>query len=737
MKKSLKILLLILGIFFILFLSVLTYVLIVFNSAKLDKNKLINMDKTITYYDKYNVKFAEESSGVSVTDLKKIPEHVKNAFIAIEDKRFLSHNGVDYRGLFRAFLNNAKSFSFKEGASTISQQLIKNTHLSNEKTLKRKLIEIKLAKELEKNYSKDEILEKYLNTIYFGNGCYGITSASNFYFNKSPELLDINEGATLAAIIKAPSYYSPLSNIDKTTTRKNLVLSEMKEQGYISNNDYIKYKNTPITTCLSEQSNNNFLTLVRREFNDITKNYPYKYKNLNVYTSLDCSIQQILESEKICNDEFENANIVLDKNSNIVAFNSTCKIGNRQPGSTLKPLLVYAPAIETDAVFSCTPILDEKTDFNGYSPSNYNDQYYGYVSVKDSLAKSLNTCAVKILNYVGVDRAVSYLKKTDMVLDEKDNSLCLALGATTNGVNIIDLTSAYSVFLNKGYFYSASCINKITTENSSVIFAKKKANKKIFSSETIDIVNDMMLYTATNGTAKKLSYNNFPIYAKTGTVGSKNGNSDAYSISYTSEYVLTSWCGNNDKNLMSNNVTGGNQPTKQASNIWKKIYYSYSPSAISQSENICEEYIDKISYERDHVVKLADVNAPLRYKEVALFKKSNLPKERSTSFTLPKVENAKISVENNIIKISLCVAQSCEATIYKHCDNKKFAVFDTANNDDNVYIDKDIKKGKKYKYSIIPYFKINDIVVYGEEIFLEDIKIDDSKINEWWKNELE
>ena len=738
MNKSIKIFLLVLGIIIALMLAFFTFILIITSGVKLEKDKLINMERIVTYYDINGNKFAEEVGGISVTESKKIPTHVKNAFVAIEDKRFYSHKGVDYRRLLKATFNNIKSFSFKEGASTITQQLIKNTHLSSKKTLKRKLSEIKLARELEKNYTKDEILEKYINTIYFGNGCYGITSASKFYFNKAPNDLTINEGAILASIIKAPTHYSPISNVERCTKRKNLVLLEMKEQGYINNAEYNLYRNTPIKIESHQQYENNFLSLARGEFDNFIKKYPYVYNNFSVYTSFDPNIQNILEKEKLNNDDYQNASIVINKENNIVAYTSSCPLNLRQPGSTIKPLLVYAPAIELNTVYSCSPILDEKTDFNGYNPSNFNDKYYGYVSVKESLAKSLNTCAVKLLNYVGVENAKNFIEKTNIKFEENDNSLCLALGSMSKGVNLIDLTSSYNVLLNSGNYKSCSCVQKILTNKTNVVYENKSENQQVFSAETIDIVNDMLSYTVTDGTAKKLSTLPFPIYAKTGTVGNKNGNSDAYTISYTADYILTTWCGSdqNDK-LMSNNVTGGNQPTKQAFNIWSDIYKNNIPNSIQQSNKICYEYIDLISYNNDHTVKIADKNAPMRYKEYAIFKKNYVPKEQSTTFSLPKIEKPIISVKNKQIKLSLCLTQYCEAIIFKHFSNKKVAVFDTATTNTNTFIDNDVEIGKKYQYSIIPYTIINNEKIYGEEIYLDTIKITSNLSNDWWKNELD
>ena len=243
MKKGLKVVLFITALIFICCLAIVLIFFASFQNYKFDSNNIINPQSKIIFYDCDNKIIDEQSKGISVTEIKDIPIHTQKAFISIEDKRFYKHKGVDYRALLRATINNIKSFSFKEGGSTISQQLIKNTHLTNEKTFKRKFAEIKLAKELEKKYSKDKILETYLNTIYFGENCYGITSASHYYFNKTPSELNVNESAMLAAIVKAPSYYSPFVNSEKAHTRKNLVLKEMLMQNYLTNLEYQKLIN--------------------------------------------------------------------------------------------------------------------------------------------------------------------------------------------------------------------------------------------------------------------------------------------------------------------------------------------------------------------------------------------------------------------------------------------------------------------------------------------------------------
>ncbi len=738
MNKVLKVILLILGVFLLLILSTIIYLFSITSHVKLDVSKLVDMDRTITYYDSNGYAFTEEFNQHSVTNLHDIPTYTKNAFIAIEDKRFYSHHGVDYKGLFRALLNNIKSFSFKQGASTISQQLIKNTHLTNEKTFKRKLYELKLAKQLENNFTKDEILEKYLNTIYFGDGCYGITSASKHYFNKSPKDLTVNESAILAGIIKAPSHYSPINKVENCIKRKNVVLNEMYNQGYIDLETYNKNKSEGIELS-NERTNETygFMSLARKELQDIIKNSPYSFRELKVYTSLNKNAQEVLEKHLINTTDYNNAIVLYDKENNVIAYASTCIEDKRQIGSTIKPLLVYAPAIETDTIYSCTQILDEKTNFNGYCPSNFNDKYHGYVSAKDSLAKSLNVCSVKILNSVGIDRAKSFLEKTEIKLSDQDNSLCLALGATTNGEKLTTLTSAYSVFLNNGNYQNASIIDTIICDNNQILYKKDKKQHLVFSAGTVDVLNDMLYETVKSGTAKKLSRLNFPLYAKTGTIGNDKGNTDAYTISFSSDYILGSWCGCKGNTLMNNSVSGGNTPASQSSFIWEELYKDNMPNELYTSDECVSEMIDLATLINEHKVVLADNNAPENQKTSALFKKNSLPKICSNAYTNPKIKTPVLSVNNKHINIQLCLPQYINCKIFRTSNNIKLEVFDSIKDTNNFFIDYNALPNIKYTYTALPYYKTDNKIFYGEEIYIDSIRLSNSKIDNWWNNEFE
>ncbi len=742
MKKSIKILsIIILSITLIIFIA-LSYFYFQTAGAKLDTNKLVSFNRSIVFYDTDNNLIQEQSNGKTLADISKIPTHTKNAFVAIEDKRFYTHKGIDYKGLLRATINNLKSFSFKEGGSTITQQLIKNTHLSSEKTFKRKLLEFKLAKELENAFSKEEILEKYLNTIYFGDNCYGITSASEHYFNKSPYDLDINESAVLAGIINAPLYYSPFSHYEKCFNRKKIVLENMYNQNLITKTDFEQNLNKKIDLFdfnLNIKKEYDYFYLVNNELNSIIKNSPYKSTQLNVYTYFDNNLQEIVENRIKENQIDTNKSAVLiDNHGQISAYFSTCGNVNRQLGSTIKPLLSYAPAIENNLVCEDTILLDEKINFNDYFPKNYNDVYYGNLSVKESLAKSSNICAIKLLNYVGLEKATEYLKKLDIPFSNNDKNLSLALGASENGVKLTEITGAYSVFNNNGKFIKPKTIAKITDKNGNLIYQNKEKQVSVFCDDTISIMNDMMRNTVTDGSAKKLSFCQTNLYAKTGTVGNKKGNTDAYTISYNSEYILGTWFGNKEKQFLENNVTGGTLPAITSSKIWNDIYLNKpTPNDIEMSDNVIEVEIDKISYDKDGTIVLADIMAPKLYTKKILIRKNYKIFDKSTRFSFPRIDKYELLVNNNEIILQLCVAQYINCKIYKSENGKKKEVFDTIKNNSYTFIDKDIIAGNSYSYSIVPYYINENKIYYGKEIFLEKIKSPTNNAGDnWWDKDV-
>lgn len=712
----------------------IAYCLAVTVNVKLDEQKLINFDKTVTIYDNNCEIVSKISDDTAVTELKNVPIKVKNAFVAIEDKRFYTHHGVDYKGMARALFNNIRTFSKKEGASTITQQLVKNTQLSGEKTLKRKIAEIKLAKEIEKKFTKNEILEKYLNTIYFGENSYGITQASNNYFGKKPSELMLSEGATLAGLIKAPTSYSPRKNYDKCLKRRNLVLSEMFSQNLITESEYEFGKNSPIKLSDDQENTNGFDYLVKKELSDLSEK-GFISRKINVYTRHDVNAQNHLEKSLANNgnSEIDKTACVSDKDGFIVAFASTCRNPLRQVGSTIKPF-IYASAVNEGAIDECSLILDRKEKFGDYSPSNYNEKYYGYVSAKLALAKSLNVSAVKVLDSVGVGNAISYLKKTDFTLTDNDNSLCLALGGTEKGCTLTGLCSLYSVFNNGGIYKNSTIIEKITDENGRIIYKKENFGRRIFEEDTIDVLNDMNEYTVTDGTAKNLKNKNGTFYAKTGTVGTRDGNTDAYTVAYTSDYIVGIRYSSKLNSLLNNNITGGGLPCIAVKDVFNGLYGTNSPKKIPLSGKSVKVSIDRISYEIENKVLRVVENVPKRFTEDFIFRENKVPATLSSRFSSPNIESSDLSVNQKGICIRLCQTELFYSKIFRVCNGKRKEIFDTKSDGNNL-LDKEVSFGNEYEYYALPYFDDGSVIRTGKEVFIGKAK--PSFQDDFWQDEFD
>ena len=716
MKKLLKFFLIFTSALGVLLLSIVIYAVCVTAGYSLDAAKLIDTEYTAEFYDKNGREISAFSGENLVSEKKDIPSYVKNAFVAVEDKRFYSHKGIDLKALARAAFNNIKSFSFKEGASTISQQLIKNTHLTNEKTIRRKLIEFKLTRQLEKKFTKEEILEMYLNTIYFGKNSYGITVAAKNYFNKNVGELTLGEAAALAGVVKAPSAYSPANDIGKCKERRNLVLKLMKEQNMISESERAKAAAEEIVLAQGEKSAGFFyLERAKAELENILEINPYSLKKCKIYTFYDPEAQALLyDHARSAQGDF--TGILIDNGKNAVrAFYSACGDGKRQAGSALKPLAVYAPAIQTNYVSECTPILDEKTDFGGYSPSNYGENYGGYISVKESLEKSSNVCAVKILNGIGAETGRRYLGRLGIGTEEGDATLALALGATAHGVSLEDLSAAYTAFPNGGEFARCAYIERVEADG--VLYEYRPQRARVFSEECACVMNYMLKGVSRTGTAQKLGALDLEIAAKTGTVGTKGGNSDAYCISYSPEYTLGIRLSGNEQPLP-NNVTGGGAPATAAFRIWKNLKTDKT-RRFADSANVVKCELDKLSYEQDHLLLLADENAPAKYKTEGYFIKSNLPKERSSRFSTPDFKSYNFSVNNNEILVQLCKEEYVDYLLYREVDGRKKLIFDSGGKENaEEYADEMEQAGKLYSYYAVPYYAAEGGNILGKEIFL-------------------
>ena len=707
---------------FITFLCASLFLVYIFTgiNAKLYEDKLIKTGLSVQFFDSENNEINAKLSAKERVDAHSLPPYVTQAFIAVEDKRFYSHNGIDFLGMARALKNNILSKSFKEGGSTITQQLIKNTHLTSEKTFSRKIKEMQLALKLERKYTKEQILDFYLNGVYFGEGVYGIVGACKNYFNKKAQDISLVEACALASTVKAPSVYNPRNA--KCEERKNLVLKLMKEQGYISESEFESAKKEKIKTV--EKENSDYVSVCEKELFEKLNLSPYTNAQVKVYTYMQKDKQQVLNCTL---DQMNQGAIIMSNNGKIEGYKIPQGDFERSPGSTIKPILIYAPAIEEGIVHLHTKVLDEKTSFNGYTPSNYNDKYYGWVSVKDSICKSLNVPAIKVLNALGTEKARLYVDKLNIHI--KENGLSIALGSYNGGATLTNLCASYTPFSNSGEYYLPTSIKSIYLNGKQVYEDKIQANK-VFNHGTVEIINDALAECAISGTAKAIGKKNYQVCAKTGTVGTEKCNTDAYSICYTSENVIAVRFCNADNSLMPNTITGG-EVSKYANEILNGIYVNRQPADFKQSNEV--SYVDmcKFSYNNGELA-LAESSLPKRY-----------------TFTAPVLtkylKNLPISSLSNI-------SFGCQVEV--HGDKVNFYT----QKDSDVYYKIEVKKGNEfieiatdkeenfylqglvdgeYIFKITPYRKLDSsFVVFGDSVILPQLKItreDDFINSKWWE----
>lgn len=683
-------------------------------SVVFDKNKFISENRLL-FYDNDGEKIVNTSSiNNNYISIDRLPDNLINALISVEDKSFYQHNGINYKRVFAALISNIKAGHFKQGGSTISQQLIKNTHLSNEKSLKRKITELRLTKKLEKEFSKNEILEIYLNTIYFGNNSYGIFNASQNYFGKSPEDLSLEECATLIALIKAPSKYNPVKNLELCKTRRDLVLQIMKNDNKITETEFLNstQKSIDLSNNAIKNDYSSYLSEVLNELCgilQITENEAF-VKNYKIHTYFDPATQDmIVESMK--NVDYKSKNIycgacvLIDNYSNGVncLYSSTPLLISdmkRQMGSTIKPLLVYSPAIEKGIVNSFSKINDIQTDFDGYSPKNYDGLFKGRISVKQALIESRNIPAVKLYQWAGTDFCKNFINKLNINVKD-ENQLALALGGMKEGVSLLDIVNAYTVYPNLGEFKDYSFIKAIVDEHGKVIYNNKKTSTKVMSDSTAFLTTDMLRSCSQTGTGKILNTLQFDVACKTGTVGIKTGNSDAYMVAYTQDKSLGFWLGSeNNIKLMDRSVTGGSSCGKIAKSVLSQMEKSCN-FTVPNSVDLFK--LDNISLGNDRI-ELANEIFPAKYISSIYLKKSNLNIPVSTRFLIPEVENLKITINDNYADISFQAEEYYKYFIFKKSffNSKVISVIEKT--DGLVSVIDDLKPNEICYYEIIPYY---------------------------------
>lgn len=639
MRKSVKVVLICLAVFVgVIALAVGAFFIIIepnvkiFGFATLDMDQLTSYSRTATILDTNGrpiegTLYDNNKIYVRIDDL---PEHTVNAFVAIEDKRFYGHSGIDYKRMASALLSNIKSRSFREGASTITQQLIKNTHLSNEKTLRRKINEMRLARQLERIYSKNQILESYFNILYFGSGLRGIGTASAVMFDKPASELTLAQSAALASIINNPTKYSPYNNIENLTKRKELVLKQMLAQGYISDAQYSDALAENVVFGKDKQ--NQFVAGLLQDACEslgCTEKELF-IKNVTIRTKYDDSVVSAVRAaikQTELGDDATVRILVLDNESGGIICDETNTAGyinpRRSPASTIKPFLSYAPALENGAN-PLTQIDDVPTTFDDYSPSNYKGVYRGMQSLKDCLIRSSNIAAVKLLKQNGVENSKSVARAFGLPFDSEDNSLSIALGGLRNGVTLIELANAYRTLANGGKFSEAYYVQSVSDRYRD-IFTRKSRYQTAIGDDTAYLITDMLKECSRSGTAKKLKYSGV-IAAKTGTNGDEQGNSDCYCIAYTPSVTIAVWFGGMQAKIK-NSITGASccgiiNAIVERGAIDTNAEFTM-PNSVAYYE------VDGNALNDSHEVYLADPMLPKRYRLRSLFSKKHLPVRKS------------------------------------------------------------------------------------------------------------
>lgn len=587
--------------------------------------------------------FAEKRDPVT---LKVIPEYLKKAIITTEDRNFYTHSGIDIKGIIRAIIKDIWAGKFVEGASTITQQLAKTLFLTPQKNLARKLKEAFLAFHLERRYTKDEILELYLNQVYFGSGAYGVESAARIFFNKSVKDLTLAECSLVSAMPKAPSRYSPLVNRDLSIKRRNIVLKQMLETGIINETEYNNALNE--TLNLSKKNKNSlkapyFVEYVKDFLENIIGSSRLYKGGLTIYTTLSYELQKTAEDaiakgisdlelrmkqQGIINPDPQSALVCLDiQSGGILAMiggknfykspYNRATVARRQPGSAFKPI-VYAHAMEKGFTQNMM-ILDAPVAFKGrkkgeaWKPENFSKNYQGEITLRKALALSKNIPAVRLIEMLGPSSVVQFGYKLGIKSTLSPN-LSLALG--TSEVTLLELTSAYTVFPNRGKSIKPYGVMEIVDHNGRIVWRAKPKKRLVMSRTGAAIMTDMLMAVVKEGTGKKANIIKHPVAGKTGTTDKCK---DALFVGFSPSIATGVWVGRDKFVTLGKRETGA----RAALPIWMEFMEKALADEPFQYFDIPDDVVQVHMNSTSGLLENADSPNGV----AALFKKGTEPRE--------------------------------------------------------------------------------------------------------------
>ncbi|WP_162008089.1 transglycosylase domain-containing protein [Heliorestis convoluta] len=562
-----------------------------------DADSLLSMQATSFIYDKDGELITAlhgEQNRIPVS-IEEVPENLQKAILVAEDLRFHNHQGIDLRAILRAFFTNVQDGGFSQGASTITQQLAKNAILSPEKTIQRKIHEAFLAYQIERRYTKDEILEMYLNWIYFGHGAYGVQAAAQTYFNKDIRDINLAEAALLAGMPRRPSFYSPIHNAEAASDRRSTVLHLMIQNGLITQEEARMAASEPLPQQVHINSlQYPFPAYVDYVIEELTSRHGYTDSQvfrggLHIYTAMDRRLQQKIE-EVLSSEAFfppnssdqlvQAAMAVIEQESGLIrglgggrnydgvrSFNRASQL-KRQPGSAAKPIFVFAPAME--AGFHPNDILpDSPINFGGgYVPRNYDNTYRGHVTIRQAVAQSINVPAVYLFRHIGPTVGVDFARKTGLPMEGEEPYLSLALGGMTRGVSPLQMAGSYASMANGGIYNEPHAVTRIVDFQGREKPIVPDINR-VLSEVAAYQMTDMLVTAVQSGTGTRAQMNR-PVAGKTGTVElppiaefrNLRGNKDAWFVGYTPELTCAVWMGydRTDRHNYLRQIYGGSYP---------------------------------------------------------------------------------------------------------------------------------------------------------------------------------
>ena len=740
-------------------LAALALLLDVGSWSWLDAARLTELRQTTLMYDGGDAEVAGMYLGENrlPVDVSALPEHVRMAFVAAEDARFFSHHGIDLWRIGGAVLTNLKSGGYAQGASTISQQLIKLTHLTAEKTLSRKANEAVLALVLEARYSKEEILGMYMNTVYFGHGAYGIEAAARAYFSKGASELTVAESALMAAVIKSPSGYAPHIAPEKAQKRRDWVLGEMERLGFISPDERAEAQASAIALNESHGSLPEYGWYIDYALGEAEQALGLTPDELlmggyRIYTELDAALQS--EAQRI----FDAAAFPADGADGTRCQGALCAVENgsgairalvggreyevrrglnratdvrRQPGSAIKPLTVYAPAVDKFGYLPTSFLSDVPTDFDGWSPRNAGDRYRGIVTLRQTAMSSINVATVELLSRIGVKAGMEFLHSVGIETDPRDEVLPLALGAMTYGVSPLELCGGYSALASGGVYRQPYAVRRILDARGRVVYEHDGGARRVMSEQSAYIMTSMLKSTASRGTASRLSALGAEVAAKTGTAAlgqGRDGNRDIWLAAYTPGISVSVWMGfdrtGEDCHLAAS-ASGSNQPTRLALEfLGSEAAAPYVGGSFARPAGLREVMIDGWALQNLHSVLLAGESTPAGELMREIFTPGALPGRVSTLFDepLPAYDVSAALLESGSVRIEFtCPQEFVQYRVYRLDGEERVLVGTLAGEVGQrlTLTDTGAPDASRVRYDVAPYAPAQDAEGLAATVVLE------------------